>query len=309
MKNAGLDMGTLMFWIIILTISLIAGLIIWLKSVGTKRRAKDYERALKMTPMLIHLPPSTDDIQGGGRDERDVVNEAISAAQVMYSILASTLAKKNMKTKIYGQKHFSFEIMAMDGFVKYYVVVPAVLRETVKQAVLSAYGAARLEELDVENIFAPDGDMKGVAGGEIILKKEFVYPIATYEDMKWDGQTAILNAFSKVKKGEGMGLQILFRPADDDWIKKSKERVQNIKDGKKGFKGSNVPLKIANFLIDVMKAPFEVPEEHKYDKNEDKPLSQPKQEEIAAIENKTKFPAFESLIRVVASSTTRARSE
>ena len=60
---------------------------------GKQRKAKDYERGLKMVPMLIHLPPSTDDIQTGGRDERDVTNEALSQAQVMYSIISSTLKK------------------------------------------------------------------------------------------------------------------------------------------------------------------------------------------------------------------------
>lgn len=32
---------------------------------------------------------------------------------------------------------FPFEIVAVDGFVKYYAVVPAVLTETVKQAILT----------------------------------------------------------------------------------------------------------------------------------------------------------------------------
>ena len=30
----------------------------------TLREAKNYERGLKMVPMLIHLPPTSDDIQG-----------------------------------------------------------------------------------------------------------------------------------------------------------------------------------------------------------------------------------------------------
>ena len=44
----------------------------WKIFAGVKRERKNYERALKMVPMLIHLPPSTDDIQTGGRDERDL---------------------------------------------------------------------------------------------------------------------------------------------------------------------------------------------------------------------------------------------
>ena len=272
-----------------------------------RRKEKDYERALKMVPMIIHLPPSTDDIQGGGRDERDVTNEAISEAQVMYSIIASTVTK-GMKSKVYGQRHMSFEMVATDGLVKYYAVVPAVLTETVKQAVVSAYPSARLEEVEDENIFAPGTTPAQVAGGELTLKKEYVYPIATYEETKWDGQGALLNAFAQVKKNEGMCLQILFRPAREDWTKKATTRVQNIKDGKKSHNGGNAVLMFANLVRDVIKAPFEVPEAHEYDKNENN-LTQLDQEEIAAIEEKIKSPGFECLIRVIASSGAKARSE
>ena len=90
------------------------------------REVKEAERGLKMIAMLIHLPPTTDDIQAGGRDERDVVNEAVSQAQVMYSIIASTLVK-GKTARIFGQKHISFEIVASGGMIKYFAVVQAVL--------------------------------------------------------------------------------------------------------------------------------------------------------------------------------------
>jgi hypothetical protein len=89
----------------------------------TLREAKNYERGLKMVPMLIHLPPSSDDIEGNGRDERDLTEEVLSQAQVMYNIIAST-ATKGFKSKVYGQRHLSFEIVAHGGLVRYYTVVP-----------------------------------------------------------------------------------------------------------------------------------------------------------------------------------------
>ena len=296
--------------IVIVVILTITGVIaaLWLIKIKAERRLKEYERALKMVPMLIHLPPATEDIQVNGRDERDVTNEAISEAQVMYSIIASTV-QKGFKTKIYGQKHMTFEMVAANAMVKYYTVVPAVLTETVKQAVQSAYPAARLEEADEENIFSATGKAAGVSGGEFALKKEYVYPIATYEEQRWDAQTALLNAFSKVKEGEGMAVQVLIRPADEGWTKEATDRVQNIKDGKKKFNGSNVPLRILYGLLYLIRAPFEVPDERKIGGDDDKPLSQLQQEEIQRIEDKTKYPAFETCIRIIASSTNKARSE
>ena len=124
---------------------IILGATLFSAKISKLRKSKRYERGLKMVPLLIHLPPSTDDIEGGGRDKRDIALEAISKSQVMYSILASTITK-GFKTKLYGQRHFSFEIIAKDGFIRYYAIVPAVLTETVRQAIQSAYPTARIEE-------------------------------------------------------------------------------------------------------------------------------------------------------------------
>ena len=126
-------------WVVLLLVlAVITGVIVVIvKNLNHKRKLKDYERQLKLVPLLIHLPPSTDDIDGGSRDERDVNDEAISAATVMYSIIASTLKKKGFDTRLYGQRYFSFDIITVGKFVKYYAMVPAVLEETVKQAIVS----------------------------------------------------------------------------------------------------------------------------------------------------------------------------
>ncbi len=297
-------------WVIYIIIVLMVGVLIgvvWAWRLGRQRRAKNYERGLKMIPMLIHLPPSTDDIQGGGRDERDVTNEALSQAQVMYSIIASTVTK-GLKSRVFGQRHLAFEIIAAEGFIKYYAVVPAVLTETVKQAVISAYPSARLEEIEPDSIFSKDVTTDQVAGGEMSLKKEFVYPISTYEDSQRDASLGILNAMSVTKAGEGIAVQILLRPTDGGWTKKSEEWVQNIKSGKKVFEtGKRAIGGIALLIKDFVQAFWRPPDEH--EKYERDPLTNLQQEEIAAIENKTKHPGFETLIRIVASSKTKERSE
>jgi len=44
------------------------------------------------------------------------------------------------------------------------------------------------------------------------------------EDMKWDAQLALLNAFSKVRSGEGLGLQVMFRPLSSSWSKNAEQK-------------------------------------------------------------------------------------
>lgn len=285
--------------------------ILWKIFAGNKRRRKNYERSLKMVPMMIHLPPRTDDIQGGGRDERDVTNEEISQAQVMYSIISSTLTK-GIKSKLYGQRHISFEIVAHDGLINYYAVVPAVLTETVKQAITAAYPSARLEEVHDPNFFSDNGGLDAVVGGELELKENYWYPIASYEETKRDASLAMINALSVAKKGDGIGIQILFRPTDETWVRKSIQRIQNLKDGKKikgranNFLGAVVDG-AGNLVGDLAEALWKPPEAHDPYKKETI-LTNLEQEEITKIEEKTKYPGFQVLIRFVASSDSAVRS-
>ena len=295
-------------WLIILLVSLSAILllaILSLSRISKLRKAKKYERGLKMAPLLIHLPPSTDDIAAGGRDNRDIVDESVSKAQLMYSILVATTTK-GLPAKLYGERHFSFEIIAKDGIIRYYALVPAVLKEVTKQAIQSAYPTARIEDRPEENIFGDDVNISTIAGAELTLNKEYYLPIATYEDTKRDAAMAILNALSAVNKNEGAAVQILFRPAQKRWSEKGKEFIENTQKGT--TKTTTSGAGVGQLVMDVIRAPFEVPEMHEKTTTTEQ-ISSLKQDEIAAITSKMRYPAFETLIRVVASSNTKPRSD
>lgn len=274
----------------------------------TLREAKNYERGLKMVPMHIHLPPSSADIDGASRDERDVTEELLSQAQVMYNIIAST-ALKGFKHRMYGQRHVSFEIVARKGQIDYYAVVPIVLVDVIKQAVAAAYPQARLEEVEEHNIFNQTGSMTGTIGGEFNLKKHFVHPIATYEQTKRDASRALLNALSTAGKDDGVGIQFLIRPAREGWTKSSRKAVEKIKKDRAMGKGT---ASGSMFIQprDIMEALWKPPsaQEHK-DEQVDTQLTALEQQEIEAIEDKTRYPGYESLVRVVVSSSTTMRSQ
>jgi hypothetical protein len=264
------------------------------------REAKNYERGLKTVPLLIHLPPSSDDIEVGTRDVRDVADEAISQAQIMYNIVAST-ATKGFKTRVYGQRHITFEVVATKGLIHYYVVVPLVLVDVVKQAVVAAYPSATLEEAEEHNIFSQVGKISGTIGGELTLKREFSYPIATYQDTKRDAMQAILSALAVVSREDGAAIQILMRPANDKWTKKSIDLANNIRKDKGKETTGSAMKGIANALWK--------PPETKEVKPEDKQLSALEQATVDSLEEKTRHPGYEVLIRVIASSNTASRSQ
>lgn len=280
-----------------------AAIISWvLKSRKAIREAKNYERGLKMVPMLIHLPPTSDDTEVGSRDERDVVEETISKAQVLYDIISST-AQKNLKNKLYGERHIAFEIIAAKGVVNFYVAVPVALTSVVQQAIISAYPSASLEEVTEHNIFSPVGKISGTIGGEMVLKEAYYNPIATYQESKRDSMQSILNALGNLGNEDGAGIQILLRPAKPDWSKKGIKIAKDRKKGKdKG--GSNATL---GFMRDIFTALSKPPEEK--ESKDGSQLTNLEQSSIDAIENKTKHAAYETLIRIVASSNTSQKSQ
>lgn len=265
------------------------------------REAKNYERGLKMVPLLIHLPPISDDIDGGGRDVRDIAEETISKAQVLYNIIASTVTK-GFKSKFYGQRHIAFEIIAANGTINYYAAVPVNLVPVVEQAITSAYPSARLEETEEHNLFSATGKLSGTIGGELVLKKPPANPIATFQETKRDNMQSLLNSLASLTKEDGAGIQILLRPAREGWTKNSLSVASKIKKDKGKQKG------IGSNLKGLGEALWKPPET-KETKPEDKQLSTLEQAQVDAIEEKTRHPGYEVLVRIVASSNTAARSQ
>lgn len=290
-----------------------AGVYVHLRKV--MREQKNFERGLKMVPLLIHLPPRSSDTEIGSRDNRDVLDETISKAETLYDIISST-TQKGFKSNFYGQRHFGLEIVGIKGFVHFYAAVPIALVEVVQQAILSAYPDARLEEVVEHNIFSPVGGADATMGGELVLKEDYSQPIATFQELKRDTMQSMLNSLSTLEKDDGAGIQLLMRPAQEDWrkpaIEKAKSKRNNEKKSKSGLSSFTSLENWAKWLAQIGTAPFKVPEDSGGGdkKSEDsKPLSGLDQALVDAIEEKTRHAGYEVLVRVVASSSTPQRAQ
>ncbi len=261
---------------------------------STKERVK-YERGLNLVPLLIHLPPVSEDIEGNGRDNRDIVDENISKALTIYNIISSTV-QKGFSYLVHGQEHFGFEIVGTEGYVHLYALAPAGQLDVIEQAITTAYPSTRLERKGDYNIFNEQGGIAGIAGGRFALKENFAYPIATYQDLKKDTFQGILNALSTIENQDGAAIQLLFRPLDDGWRKSAAEFA------KKKRKGTDKGLQVGQLAKDFFSAFNKVPEY----KDSDKPkeLSATEQAVVDSIDAKTQYAGFEVTIRVITSSAT-----
>ena len=288
--------------VIFIAAAAVLGPLLYTKLRNTKQEDIEYERGIEMVPVLIHLPPLSDDTDVNGRDVRDIVDENISKAQLIYNIIAST-TQKNFKNRWFGQRHFSFEIIGTKGFVHLYAAVPADMLDVLRQAVTSAYPSTRLEVTTEHNIFNQAGGATAVVGGEFILKESFAYPIATYQELKRDALQSILNALSGLDASDGAAIQILFRPADSNWRKEANAHASKKRQGSKDLSASLLAKQMVTALV---KPPEPSKEEGGPSKKE---LSSLEQSIVDSIDDKTRYAGFEVTIRVIASSNITQRAQ
>ena len=223
------------WWIVILPASLLClGVVGFFTLRFRQRYWRNLQRGLSMVPLKIHLPPISEDVEAKTRDQRDVVEENISKATILYNLLISTAQKKGFKTHYYGQQHFGFEIINEDGFTCFYAVAPQSLVPLLRQAVMSTYRGARLEEVEEYNLFKEETELEYVTGAELILKEHFAYPVATYLESRQDIMKVVLGALSELSAKESAGIQVLLRPARANWTKEAQAVSKKISDPEKG---------------------------------------------------------------------------
>lgn len=294
----------LIFILVTIIVSAAVGFIIWFYYRKTIQEAKNFERGLKMVPLRIHLPPPSLDINTEGRDYRSVNEEAISQAQVMYNIISS-ISQKGFQSRLSGQRHVSFEIVASGGMVHYYVVAPLMLLGVIKQAISTAYPSAVLEEMRGDNIFSEKGKMSGTIGGEFSLRKSFAYPINTYvSDGGQNSSRALLNAISNLDNEDGVAIQMLIRPADENWSKEIDQEIKDLKSANGQSEASRLNYGMGELLEVLWKPPKSADIVDKKTSSTD--VDEAK---LKLLEDKMKYPAFETLIRIVVSSNTYGKSQ
>ncbi len=147
--------------------------------------------------------------------------------------------EKYIKGKL--QDYFSFEIVGANGEIHFYLRVLKKYRDLVEAQVYSQYPQAEIKEvedyvksvpLDVPN---KNWDLWGT---KLKLAADPVYPIRTYQhliDITTTKQPSFLDPLAglmenmgKLRNGEQIWIQLLFRPAADDWRKKADDIVNKL---------------------------------------------------------------------------------
>jgi hypothetical protein len=122
----------------------------------------------------------------------------------------------------------------------FYIVIPKNYKYLIEKQINGFYTDAVIEETTEVNIFE---NRKYIASSYLNTKKEFFYPIKTYQKLESDPINNITNAFSKMEEDESATIQIILRPIDDDWQGECMKYSTKLMKGKKIIMSFN-PIKI-----------------------------------------------------------------
>lgn len=195
--------------------------LIILKAVrAAARKAYQSRRSFDMAVMLVTVPKESAEKGEAGMQEKNLqqIREDIGVAEGLFESIGGMKAERGIVAWLVGRTDaVSFEIVAKDGQVSFYVSAPKRMRDFIEQQIHSQYPLAQIEDVEDYNIFVPQGV---VQGARLRLKRQGFFPINSFRKLETDPLDGLTNALSKVEKGEGAAIQFLVRSAKKEWRKR-----------------------------------------------------------------------------------------
>lgn len=149
----------------------------------------------------------------------------IDAMEQLFASLYS-IKKGGWKQKFSFQPSISFEIVARQEDIKFFVWAPIKLKDLVEKQIHGAYPDAEVLEVPEYSIFSEEGK---VAYKALQLAKENFYPVKLYKDLATDPMASITSALAKMGPKEASIIQILVSPADSSWQKEGHKYISDTK--------------------------------------------------------------------------------
>ena len=209
------------------------------------RKKQDYKRTLELCFLKITLPKKDSDLDEKKETTKDF-KEMIGLMEQLFASLKSIHSRKLSK-KILGQDLLSFEYIAHENEILFYVVVPKSYKALIEKQINGFYTDAIVEETTEVNIFK---NRKYIQGTYLNTAKDFFFPIKTYEKLESDPINNITNALSKLDEDESAAIQIILKPIKDDWQWDCSKASTKIMQGKSTFFTLN-PVKLIIGLFAV----------------------------------------------------------
>ena len=192
----------------------------------------------------------------------------IDAAEQLFATFASLRQSGGMLGTFKPQPHLSFEIVAVHESIRFFVSCHKSHQDLLEKQIHGAYPDADIKETSEYNIFSENSQ---TAYAQLKLKNADYFPIKTFRDLTTDPLSALTSALAKMQPEEGAAIQLMFSPSDSKWKEVGKKWVKKEKDPGKA----------------------------------DQPKPPPDAKQLEAVEGKISKSGFETVIRIVTSSTSK----
>lgn len=271
----GFLFGLLSKWWFWLPIALILGYLTWQNYRKTKAVENDDSVLL-----LLEIPRTND-------------KKELAAEQMFASLHGILRTRKELRMEGRLQEHISFEIAAIGKQLKFYVWVPKHLQNFVEGQIYAQYPTVQIYEVK-DDYTNKDHSQQVVHTTELKLKEYEVLPINTFQNFEVDPLAAITATLAKLEEeSEELWIQILARPIDDSWHKKSSSYVDKVKNGTGVFISGGG---ILPYLGQMFAALWRPPEEST--STTVKELSEREKSRISAVEEKSRKLGYKVKIRI-----------
>lgn len=270
----------------ILALASLIAFFLYKKKMQEKLRIIGAEKLVMLRVLLPKIVKNEEQKEQTKEDFREIM----SVAEQLFSSFSSIYEKK-LQTKVFGQTRISFEIIAKNEEIYFFIGVPKELQEFTERQINALYPDAEIEPSKEFKMFS--SELK-ISCGTIGLKQKFVFPIKTYKHLESDPLNPITSALSKLDKDSRATIQVLIKPTSGDWRKAvekaSKKIIENKPISETGIS------KVVNFISEMFQS---VKSEQKFD---DKKLTPIQEEQLKALREKQSKIGFKTQIKVVVAS-------
>ncbi|MFA4996230.1 MAG: type IV secretion system DNA-binding domain-containing protein [Patescibacteria group bacterium] len=202
-------------FLILVVIVLAAGyLILILTKIKNAKAKQEWMESQEYTTLRIDVPKNND-------------KKPLSAEQ-MFASIHGIYSENSL-----FQNHLSFEIVARDKFIQFYVYVPKHIKDFVEGQIYAQYPAVEIHEVPdyTESVKPTDGINFAVC--DLNMTKPDVYPVKFFTDFEVDPLSGITSVMTKLNQGEEVWFQLVMKPVGDEWQEKGNSIVSAVRAGRK----------------------------------------------------------------------------
>jgi hypothetical protein len=294
--SSGISIG------ILLAVLVAAYLVLLAVRAGVRRRYQT-DVSFRKTVMLVTVPKESSEKGDLGSREKTLqeIQEDIAIMENVFASIGGLKAERGFAAWLRGREDsVSFEIVACEGLVSFYVAAPPHLKSFMEQQIQAQYHLAQIEDVTDYNIFLPTGQ---AVGTEIVPKRAHFFPFKTYRQLESDPLNALTNALAKVEKTEGAAIQVVVRSARGSWREPALAIVREMHKGKSMKEALNSVGLIGALGSLLGGKKKDGPEKKEYR------MSPAEEAAIKALDEKAAKLGLDVTIRVVASAATRERAK